>query len=859
MAIGDDFSIAANGDIRYTGSGTNYTVIAFHRWLGDLMDDAQATGNDILDITDATASERATDNLITLNAPFNIDDIAAQHLYDGSIVQDNGNTIYDGLVVISGAGMYLEILQNEELVAPNFWTTGLNADAGNGISHRFMVKVRSGGVDIDGRRLIGITREHGFTASEFKINGTARGNNVMALTYASDLNNQTAIATVAGWNTITNTEGYRLIDVDGSAPTENYYSEWNRDTFTINQLYERTKWLSRRATAEGSGTNTGTNYALGNGTITGQAQSYAHGAKAQYILKALFTLKKVGSPTGTATAKVYAHTGTFGSTGTPTGAALATSDTFDVATLTTSYQSIEFYFSTAFEALASTNYFVAIEYSGGDGSNYVDVQGAASGASPGNRAENTGTWAASAASDLTYSFLTSPKLYGMPGALFRGITHQINAGETAPTGSGLATAERVTWPSGGAGQVVAYVDVSTAATTLSVNGSLQFTRPAGDFLADGYRKGMHITTAAFTNGGNNTTKIIDSVTATIITVTDTSGLVLETGSGDETMSATHAWIQVTAGVAPTAGQVVTGAGGTITANSTGTPVTERTISTPFIGVSTGSALIGSYGAGVESADLSASDLLFDLSNTQRTPPNNVQFTVNGLVSGEDRVLVTRLAYFFQYDNEAGGPFTDNETINWPGSGGGNVGKLLEVVDEGLTGYMRIRVTSGVPPVDGQQIYGVSSLATADVNGAVSPAVDTEQYSLNGVHNSGTQTTITVNETIDSDTPQTTTIRVMRNSGIYSLETVTSWSGSVFNISSSDFATDPAASGNGVYSSFIDKLATGTGESFTVVFSTTRSLFIRVRDGASTPIKTFETTGSLTSAGGSTTAIRTVDV
>jgi len=36
------------------------------------------------------------------------------------------------------------------------------------------------------------------------------------------------------------------------------------------------------------------------------------------------------------------------------------------------------------------------------------------------------------------------------------------------------------------------------------------------------------------------------------------------------------------------------------------------------------------------------------------------------------------------------------------------------------------------------------------------------------------------------------------------------------------------------------------------------LFIRVRDGAGTPIKTFETTGTLGSAGGSTTAIRTSD-
>ena len=56
MAIQDDFSVASNGNIRYVGTTTNYTVIAFHRWLGDLMDDAQAAGNDILDITYATLS-----------------------------------------------------------------------------------------------------------------------------------------------------------------------------------------------------------------------------------------------------------------------------------------------------------------------------------------------------------------------------------------------------------------------------------------------------------------------------------------------------------------------------------------------------------------------------------------------------------------------------------------------------------------------------------------------------------------------------------------------------------------------------------------------------------------------------------
>src|SRR3990170_8382102 len=149
MAIQDDFSVSATGDIRYTGTTSNYTVIELHRWLGDLMDDAAAAGNDILDITDATASERSTDNIITLNSPYNIDDTAAQHLYDGSIIQSGGATIYDGVLVFSAAGTYLQVVQNGAPVSPNFWTTGLNADSANGISHRFMLKVRSGGSDID--------------------------------------------------------------------------------------------------------------------------------------------------------------------------------------------------------------------------------------------------------------------------------------------------------------------------------------------------------------------------------------------------------------------------------------------------------------------------------------------------------------------------------------------------------------------------------------------------------------------------------------------------------------------------------------------------------------------------------------
>lgn len=544
MAIADDISVAANGDIRYTGTTTNYTVLELHRFLQDLADDATAAGDDLLDITDDTPSERSTDNIITLLSPYNIDDDLASHLYDGSIIQGGGDDIYDGIVVFAPQGTYVDVVQNAALVT-NFWTTGLNADAAQGISHRFLVKTRSGGTDIDGRRLLGITREFGFAYAEFPINGTVRGNNVIALATSADLNNQTSAATVAGWTEITNAEGYQLLDVNDDGVDEAYYSQWNRDTYTINQLYERAKWLTRRG--------------------------------------------------------------------------------------------------------------------------------------------------------------SSSTVYGLNGALFRGITHEINVDGATGTWSAV---EAVTWP-GGSGQLLAR---------------------------------------------------------------------------DHATNPTKLWIQRLTGVAPTDNQVITG--GTSLATATvNVTVIERPVGQPFIGASTGSALLGGYGIGVETTDLTAADKLFDLTNTQRTPPNVVTFTVSGLVSGEDRVLVG------------------------PATGG---------------------------------------------------ALNKAQLTLNGTLSGGAVTSVVVNEAIPADTPSSGTIRVVLDSGRELRVAYSSWATSTFTITSTDFSGDNATTGNGVYITYIDKLASAASESFSTVFSSSRDLFVRVRDGGLSPIKTFETTATLGSGGGGATAIRTSD-
>lgn len=240
------------GDDHLAASPSYSTVDEFHKWLQAKLDDEVSVGDDELDITVSNASSRSTENIITLVGIANIDDNAAEHLYNGSIIQNGGDDIYDGFVNF-GSATNIQIIQNGAVLSDDWWNSngGLNPDPTQNISHRFMLKVRSGGVDIDGRRLIGTSRPLGSSYVEFGINGTARGNNVLALSPSTDLNNQTLEATIATWTDIVNiTEGYNGLDADNNGTDEFYYSQWDLGSRSQNDFYERAKWLTREGSAE---------------------------------------------------------------------------------------------------------------------------------------------------------------------------------------------------------------------------------------------------------------------------------------------------------------------------------------------------------------------------------------------------------------------------------------------------------------------------------------------------------------------------------------------------------------------------------------------------------------------------------
>ena len=88
-----------------------------------------------------------------------------------------------------------------------------------------------------------------------------------------------------------------------------------------------------------------------------------------------FYMYKEGTPTGNAVVKLYAITGIYGTSGIPTGSVLATSDNFDVSTLTDSFAKREIGFTGAnkYNVTASTHYAVVIEFSGGNSTNRIEV------------------------------------------------------------------------------------------------------------------------------------------------------------------------------------------------------------------------------------------------------------------------------------------------------------------------------------------------------------------------------------------------------------------------------------------------------------------------------------------------------
>jgi hypothetical protein len=140
-------------------------------------------------------------------------------------------------------------------------------------------------------------------------------------------------------------------------------------------------------------------------------------------------------------------------------------------------------------------------------------------------------------------------------------------------------------------------------------------------------------------------------------------------------------------------------------------------------------------------------------------------------------------------------------------------------------------------------------------------INKAMYTAGAGNNTG-NTTFVVNESIAVDTPASGVIRIVDTSDTTNTRerryTYTSWSGSTFSGLSPALDRAYTQTEDTAYVPFIDTTASGTSVSVTVIYTTDRTILVRVRRYTPTAILPFETTGTFGSTGYSTSAIRTVD-
>lgn len=914
-----DVSVNAAGAIRWSSNNTTtHTVLEFIQWLQDKQDDGQAVGDDLLDITVDTAYERSTDTILTLNPPFNIDDNFATHLYEGSVSQtdptDGEETLYSGLSVIGPveSGTEYMILQDGKLL-PSFWGTGINPEAAPSlVFSRHLVKSKVAGVQIDGQRITVLARELGDQFRRFPATlGTA--SSVAAIGNSNDLFNTSTDATLAGYfGTITNTEGFQDIDIEATGTLYEFFSQWVDGGQTTNDVYEFTKWISQRAslTASYTGVHTGEWDTVDNGTLQGIAQEFVAPANLELLVGVQVTLRFQGTRadhTGNVYAELYDSDDA--SPAIPTGAVLARSENIPISRIQndTAGEAILFQFNMldpsdgtdqrdTMDMTASQTYFIAIKHDEGTATEFIEAQ--VDSTTPSGTefvaTFNGISWTGDATTAMGIEVYSAPEMHGIAGDRFEGIN--VEVAFDAETGSVSETLSPAN----------PYCYWGTEFTYDALAGGPFFPGEPAQIYTDSL-KGTFVIGCTILHDDATDQLIVaqDTVSSLVndyyveglvsganclvndlsITDNDKSGGVGIVCAKDDNGTSGELYIQILSGVEPVDNSLVYASVSPLANFTTSTAViTSRSLNPEFLGTSTGSNIIGAYGQCFFPDDVGSSDTFFDLSNTQRTPPNNQTFTVSGLVLKEDRVLVgPRSAGVINQSQAA----TDvnlsatNETLVQTSSnllaGTPSSGSIRVELDSGI--YRRVRFESRAGGTSTNVDY---TILTDDTFTSADVATGTDNITLT-THNYVTldQIRMTTSGTlpaplatgtdyyvinVDSNTVQlATSVNTAIDATQINLTTAGTGTQTV-NIQGeeaatemSDFSGDVATQPSNVWISYIDVLARAATEAYTATYTTDVDLFVRVRDGGGTPIKTFESASAqFLSTPQTVAAVRTSD-
>lgn len=262
------FTLSANGDIRYSAGSDTFHVTWIHRALQKKVWDFGFSGDDNLNLAKPNPSTSAAlgtiitliDHTTDFAVRYNITDTEAESFFGGSIEQQNASSQlerYSGLQVLGSVNTgttELQILQNGALLTSH-WGTGKNQTDGTTLL-RVLVKSYLAGAETD-QSIVVVKASEWFDTNALWETTLGLGEKVAAINTASDPQNNTALATVQAYTgfagVATTLEGYDQIDVDGNG-ADNFLGSASYAGLTGNQnakaLFEVVKAYLVRGTTD---------------------------------------------------------------------------------------------------------------------------------------------------------------------------------------------------------------------------------------------------------------------------------------------------------------------------------------------------------------------------------------------------------------------------------------------------------------------------------------------------------------------------------------------------------------------------------------------------------------------------------
>lgn len=252
------FTVSANGNIRFSSGTDTFHTWWVHRALQKIAWDLTISGDDEINLSKPNPStSEALGTIITLldhttaySVSYNITDTEAEYFFGGSIEQGASGSVtrYSGLNTVGSvaSATQLQIIQNNALLTSH-WSTGKNQTTSQTLI-RILIKTIDAGTITDGGRVIVKANEWGDTYAVWRTD-LGLGESVAAINTASDPNNDTLQATVDAYIGISNTEGYQELDISDGSGLKPYLSQWTYGANNKKALYEWVKSLTARDTA----------------------------------------------------------------------------------------------------------------------------------------------------------------------------------------------------------------------------------------------------------------------------------------------------------------------------------------------------------------------------------------------------------------------------------------------------------------------------------------------------------------------------------------------------------------------------------------------------------------------------------